>query len=198
MTHLDRYAAAVEHERAVRDGAFLPVAETVAGFLVVPMSLRQFLVLRALRSPCLEYDQPVSLADAAGFLWLLNPDYSLKPRKRRKFLRVCRWIDLEYTVNAIREYVRETFQDRPPRQDGNSKQFFSDGCSICAMLAREYGWPEDDILDLPLKRLFQYLNECAAMNAARAGHNALLGNPSDKVLSEHLRELNAGRTHAQN
>jgi len=37
--------------------------------------------------------------------------------------------------------------------------YYSDAASLCGMIAREYGWKESDILGLPIKRLFQYLNE---------------------------------------
>ena len=52
------YREAVARERLARDASFMPVTETVAGFELVPMTLRQYLILSLMRSPLLTGDTP--------------------------------------------------------------------------------------------------------------------------------------------
>lgn len=203
------YLEAVEAERITRDASFLPVIESVNGFPVTPLTLRQYLALRVIDSPMLPPFQTPSPHDLAAFLWLLNPGYCQDARKRARFLKTCRKFSVircwtkrgrakalqiaAVTVDAVRRFVAEALQDRPPRNGSSriqEKDFYSDGCSICAALAREYGWSEKEILDMPIKRLFQYMNEMKAHSSAMRGELPVLGNPSDGVISQHLENVN--------
>lgn len=179
------YKAAVEQESLIRNAAFLPINESVAGYEVRPMTLRHYALLRMMRSPVLtaEIPSPVQLST---FLWLLSPQYNPQGKGRKKLLRRCREFDLpakplirtnralrrwnkkaicrmkrfEDVLADARRYVFETFTDKPPvDKEISNPDYFSDIGWICAQLAREYGWHEEQILNMPIKRVFQYLRE---------------------------------------
>jgi hypothetical protein len=53
------------------------------------------------------------------------------------------------------------------------------------LFGREYGWREADILDAPVKRLFQYLKAISRRNG-----ETVLFNPSDKVRGQWMETVN--------
>ncbi len=211
------YAAAVLKERVIRDAAFLGITESVGPFEVVPLTLRHWLILRLVKNPLLHGGTPSPL-DVVNFLWLLSPDYS-PTRGKRKFERRCRKIffpprympvlntkgararhelrkekriaEAAKLVDAIRAFVNETMQDRPPVPQtlAFEADYFSDGAYFCAVFGREFGWSQEDVLNTPLKRLFQYLNEMKHYHRSPTP----LMNPSDSVKATWLRGVQPKR-----
>jgi hypothetical protein len=209
------YAEAVVKERVIRDASFLGITESVGPFEVVPMTLRHYLVLRAMRSPLLGKETP-SPDDLASFLWLLSPQYTpAGGRVKARFVRACRksfypprYLPLVNTARArarhqrkcdaklavaaeiitkARTYVDESMQDRPPVQStvGFQAEHISDGAYFCALFGREYGWTQEETLNTPLKRVFQYCTE----QKIHHGSKVPLCNPSDRVKSRWMRSL---------
>ena len=199
------YRAAVDTEQLSRDASFLPITETVGGFELRPLTLRDYITLRMMRSPLICGGTP-SPGQLAAFLWLLSPSH--RPGltlgaflNRRLFLRRCKYFlpssnradrpermaNAARLLVAIRAYVEEAFQDRPPtKARGWIEDYYSDAAALCGMLAREYGWSEKAVLDMPMKRIFQYLNEIKAAN----GSKSPLCNPSDRIKSEFMAKIN--------
>jgi hypothetical protein len=179
---------AVEKEKSVREDAFLPVNESIAGFEVVHVTFQHYAVLRRLKNPLLASGK-VSPADLAAFLWFLNPQYSpVNGRVKKRFMRqrcrrffppdapllptkraIRRWrrkarerlYNFTVTLQAAKTFLDETFMDSPMTEaiSEHFAEYYSDHTSLCALFAREYGWREPDVLNMPVKRLFQYLNE---------------------------------------
>src|SRR5438046_741906 len=86
------YAVAVLKEQFSRDVAFLELNESVAGFELVPLTLRHYLILRSTRNPILWGDLPTP-NQLFNFLWLLSPEYNgPQTRARKRFQRRCRKI----------------------------------------------------------------------------------------------------------
>jgi hypothetical protein len=209
---IPRYRDAVEKEQAVRDAAFLPVCESIAGFDVQPLTLLDYIVLRRIKSPLIA-DLKTSPEQLAQFLWRLNPDYQPTPcRAKKKFMRRCRqffppdrrwfltkrrwrrkvreqYYNFSATLKAAREFMAETMMDRPAIKSSmvgqDEPEYFSDAASLCALFAREYKWAEEQTLSRPLKRIFQYLNEIKRHNGSK-----VLFNPSDRVKADWLLEVN--------
>lgn len=91
---------------------------------------------------------------------------------------------------AARAYVSRALQDRPAAKAGAAftPSYYSEGVFWCALLARQYGWSEGAVLRLPVRRLFQYLNEIKEQSGSkRAG----LVNPSARVAAAFLQKINA-------
>jgi hypothetical protein len=89
--------------------------------------------------------------------------------------------------DSISDFIGEAMQDSPGGAggDGEAISYYSFGASLVDCLAKEYGWIEASILDMPLKRLFQYLKVISRRNG-----ETTLFNPSDKVRGKWLAELN--------
>src|SRR5690606_21922644 len=135
LENVPGYVEAVSQENLVRDAAFFGLTENVAGYELVQMNMSHWLVLRLARNPLLSGGTP-SPSDLAQFLWLLSPNWNAVGKGRSKFLRRCRRdfapsrflkrnarriIRAAEIVHGCREYLKETFQDRP----ANSARSFS-------------------------------------------------------------------------
>jgi len=209
------YLAAAHQERLVRDAAFLLPHETVAGFQLRPMTLRDYLTLRLAACPIALQTGTPTPAELARFLWLLSTINSptinfLGPlrfwRRCRQFnppsppwfptkRALARWKRrrqraLEFAarvLNAARHYMRETMQDRPGQERGHRPSYYSDPCTWWGTLGRNgYHLTRAEILDTPLKILFQCLREIRAHNGQP------LNNPATAaVLDAELHRLNS-------
>jgi hypothetical protein len=212
---IEAYREALKKEGFVRDASFIPVNERISGFTVRPMLLEDFLALRIIESPFLVGGDPDPV-DARALLWRLSPHYNprsilvralfmrrcrafLQPiepyiktqRARKRWARqtIARLEELGNVYRGINLYVSETLQDWPSGSEGGAggKIYFSDGVAIIGTIARDYGWPESEILKLPMKRALQYMKEIKQANAP----GKPLFNPlSDKVHFDWLRECN--------
>lgn len=208
-------ADAVEHSRLVREVAFLDVTETVSGFELLPMTVNHLTLLTVARSPLLGGGTP-SPAQLAQFIWILSPTHTpIKGAAHQRFLRRCRvfvpvaapvlfrkWRMKSWQkrnsdklkiaaklIDACRAYVFESFQDRPPhsvKKHGSKPDCYSDACWFCASLGREYGWSEADVRAMPLKRVFQYVNEIKLYHDPKA----VVRDPNAAITGKYLEDLN--------
>jgi hypothetical protein len=209
------YAEAVIRERVVRDAAFLGITESIGPFEVVPLTLRHWLILRLMRSPFLTKETP-SPNDVFNFLWMLSTTYSPgDKRAKSRFERRCRhcfflaiintrwarsWHEVKRLkrltaaaniIDSIRAFMEESLQDRPPVQKtkGFEADYYSDAAFFCCLFGREFGWSQEETLNMPMKRLFQCLNEIREKRGGRTP----LSNPSDSVKAKWLRDRKPNR-----
>lgn len=187
------YREAVEHENTLRDAAFLEVPETICGIEVLPMTPRHFILLDAIGCPCVR-GGTTSAEEIARFLWIISPEFRtvktwFDRRVRARFVRRCRKINVAEADKQIETYIEEAFQDSPGAQSGAAKVL--DWSWIAALVhqsAAHYHWSESDILNLPLKRLFQYSRICKREENPRA----IFFNPRDKARRAWLLQRNSG------
>jgi hypothetical protein len=77
--------------------------------------------------------------------------------------------------------------DAPPSGDSTRPPFTSFVATYIDILATEYGWSRDAVLDLPLAQLYQLVREALPHYAARKRVKiALINRKSDKVKSNWL------------
>ena len=193
------YAEALAKEQASRNAAFIDITETVCGFELRQMTLRDYLILQSARNPVLVGGTP-SPVELVAFLWLLSPGY--RPAltfagwinswafaiRCRKFLPRGKGDDHERIssaakiIEACRAYVEETFQDSGPRASSGAwmPDYWSDGAELCARMGREYGWAPEVTLGLPMKAILQFCSEIRSHNGSRVP----LCNPSDRIRSD--------------
>lgn len=206
------YAEAIVRERFLRDSAFLGVTETVGGFELKPLTLRHYLLLRILRSPLL-YDETPSPVELAQFLWSVSAEYSTDPKARKRFLKRCRkftppappllweskrWrsrfnaalLEMAKCLTETREYISEAMMDRPPSRIGGgfAPDYYSEVAWWVGLF--EHRYTADQLLDMPLKALFQYLQEYKDRKGSMGQHRPTLFNPSDKVRARFTLESN--------
>ena len=199
---------AIERETEAREIDFLGAPELLCGIEVMPLSIRRLLRLQAVGSPFLyKVDgtpPPEQVGDVALFFWALSPNYERALRVRlwaecvsfeigkfafnfirQRFVRRLRPLKLGPAARACRDYVSRAFEDAPGGSEGRvSASYYGWPASYVGLLASEYGWTEDTILDLPLRRLFQHVRRLIQKHDP----GAILFNPSDKVRGEWLRQ----------
>lgn len=187
------YREAREREDSIRDAAFILEREEIEGVSVLPMNARHFLLLAGTGSPFVCGGSPSEVA-AARFLWIVSPQFEIGESKARdKFLKRVRKLPFVATCASIHRYVDETFMDAPGGKASEKIPDTSFVAELVDLLAREYHWTERDILNLPLKRIFQYLRRIQKHHDT----DATFVNPSDEIRGKWLREENA-RLRARN
>lgn len=195
MAILDRnsipgYREAVEREQSAREQTFLGLTEFVCGVEVNPLTPRLFLILEEGESPFVCGGIP-DHADVAQFFWIVSIDFvSGRGDLAKEFAKTrCPNIDFTSACVAIYAYIEAALQDSPGGSGGGRTEFASWVASLVHKIASRYHWSENDILNLPLKRAFQYTK----LMRASDDPNAIMFNPSDRIVSKYLADLNAQR-----
>lgn len=176
--------AAVERETAIRNQSFLGFPEIICGIAVNHLTLRRMLLLEAVGSPfiCGGAVTPyhigaffVAMADAKGFA-------------RWRLLRRVGLLNPAEAIEGIKDFLDESLQDAPPKRNvGETASYYSPAAAVIDVLASEYGWSRDQILDEPTKCLFQYLKAIQK----RINPQAIQFNPSGRIICKYLEEQNA-------
>jgi hypothetical protein len=147
-----------------RDYAFLGLTEElrIAGqkhpVRVRQLTLRMFIQLCAVRSPFLVGGR-VGPEHVAQILWRLSPEYGKSARQ--EFVATVADLPFTATTRAITRYLDRMLIDKPPQsgKSNGSRPDTSFAASMIHQLAKEYGWSDEAILDLPMPRLFQYMRK---------------------------------------
>lgn len=180
------FREAIKRENDVRDASFLDLTTNIGGVAIRQMTPRDMLILDGIGNPVMSGQLP-SQDQLAQFLWILSPEFTLSKLKAWNFGRRIRKLDYLATAKACFKYVEETFQDSPGGSGINSTPYAGWCAHLVNSIAINYGWPEEKILNLPLKRLFQYLKCVRRYN----NPDSPTHNPSDKVKGDYIRLLNA-------
>lgn len=194
------YADALRKEAAVRRGAFVHNRDAIAGVPVRQMTLGDMLWLEELRNGFFcpfKFETHAELAGhSAHLVWWLSdcpkPDPYAKGMpswrviwKRERLFRELARKDKELVEDAER-YLTETFMDAPKGTGTNfaapSAAMPASVMDLCA--AAGYSFTVDQVMDIPLVRLWQIL---------RLGKHRIDGvpltNPSDKIATDYLASL---------
>src|SRR5262245_22397906 len=108
------YLQAVIRERVVRDAAFLGINETIAGFEVVPMTLRHYIILRVMGNPLIRENQTPAPEDVFNFLWLLSSKFTAKNSWAKRWFRFRCWIQFFPAINP--KWLRRSYERRQKHQ----------------------------------------------------------------------------------
>jgi hypothetical protein len=199
MTAAD-ISAAIRQEQADRDDAFLGFPETVAGFDLRPMTLRDWLVLLRVGNFFACGLPEMSDAakwhkigkDAASFIWLQSVDYKPHDKQAKRKIEAMLGgddMDLGALASDIREYVDRTFSDAPPA-DGKGqpvKSYWSIGASFVHQMGKAYGWSRERTMKEPLRVLWQLWK----IESYERDPKTPRFNPSDQQVSAWLKTTNA-------
>lgn len=203
-----------EQGRVVRDSALLGLTTDLAGFEVEEMILEKYLILRLIKSPLL-YGYTPTPTQLATFLWILNPSFNSRAIGRKKFMRRCRnWTASEpifKTVKALkkfeikkdlamkrmakvlvacRDYVDETMIDKPKGKNGGDEpDYYSEGIFWCHMLGKEANQSWQDVMKMPMKVLFQWMNRIREDRGEKLS-DAFIA----PLIANRLKELNEQRS----
>jgi len=185
--------AAHEKERSDWDAAWLGINESICGIDVKPFTARHDLILgwNGARSPFLGGPLPTNgpeLSIAIGtFLWVVSPAYGSSSSRKLMFLRGVRRLDVKKAVTQIRNYVAAAYADAPGSGDSNDQQFYSWFATAAALFGAEFGWTRDDVIDMPLRQMFQLLK----VISRRKNPTCILFKPSDALVGAWLNIQNA-------
>lgn len=160
-----------------RDFAFLGIDETlrIAGgykIEVRPLTLRMFIQLCAVRSPFLVGGR-VNPAHVAQILWRISIDYSSNQDTRKIFVLAISKLPFVASIRSIDRYLDRHLRDKPPSPVVTSSATRMDtsyAAMVIHLLASEYGWSADAILDLPMSCIFQYIRRIDRANDPEMGH----------------------------
>ena len=172
---------AIDREQHIRDVSFIELPEVICGFDVQPLTLRHIIVLGSVGSPFVRGGYPLPV-DAGAFLCVVG---NWRGFNRWRNLKRLGKVPMMDAVESIGQYMSESFQDAPGISGVDSVSYYSFAASLIDLLAHEYGWNERDILDMPVKRLFQYVKAIAERHGEKTFFN-----PSDKVRGDWMREVN--------
>lgn len=180
------YLEAVNREQTVRELAFLPVPLPICGVPIRHMNMRHYMLLQGCGNRFVCGGRP-GPADVLGFLWFLSPEYSTQAGAREKFAKdyAKAWRSrFSELCGGIVEYLDGVFQDSPASDGTKSKSFTAAAAGMVDTLASQYGWRDEDILEMPIARIFQYYKRIEArLNPKKPQFNR-----SDAVISKWLRD----------
>ncbi len=196
-----------------RDFAFLGLTEKlrIAGghsIEVRLLTLRMFVELCAIQSPFI-IGGKIGPEDVAVLLWRLSPMYDTRSDKRwlwlkfrrrnaqREFMRSIKRLPFRSSLRACDRYLDRMLIDRPPTTATKQAQCKPDtgfAANMIHQLASAYGWNDDQILDLPMPRLFQYLRRIQrAINSELSRFNPIRDRMAKKITSKVIAARKARR-----
>jgi len=199
------YREAVKHESEVRDAAWLNGNEIVAGVEVRPMNLRTVILLERARNgflvPCRFDNGQEVVAHAIQVLYFSRPEFRapslsdlgflsqlFESVRRQRFIeRVVRSADYDKLVREVREWLDDAFMDCPSgsKDTVSSASHASSPAYVFDMMAAGgYGYTQDEIIDMPLRRLWQLMRL-----ASRRLYGSAIGNPSDDLAVQHIAKM---------
>lgn len=202
----EAYAKAVALDAESRDAAYLDLPQSICGIDVEPVTLRQLVRLMLVRTPflCAGEIQP---EDIANFLWHISPHYlhpykrgldkgsamallEITQRRKEEFTAEVMAVPAAAAVKEIHEYLDETFFDAPSgggtaASNGPMTSFAE---NVIGIIASNYHWTEDAILDRAMVRNYQSIRHIIQRNNPKA---IIANRRVDKVKGDFLRALNA-------
>lgn len=168
------YRAAIESETREREKPFAFWPELICGVEVKPLSASLLARLALIESPLVIGGIP-SPVDVGLFMWCVSFQHerALRVRSVLEFVsgRLASWalnrIRLQFIrsiakkpyrelAKACADYVAAAFDDAPGFSRGETISYYAATAGAVDSIARTYHWSEREILELPLKRLWQY------------------------------------------
>ncbi len=184
-----------------RDFAFLGIDETlrIAGghkLEVRPLTLRMFIQLCAVRSPFLVGGK-VKPEHVLQILWRISTDYGPTNTEARKiFVIAISSLPFLASIRSIDRYLDRQLRDRPPSPavKTDNKMDTSYAAMVIHLLASQYGWGADAILDLPMSCVFQYIRRIDRSKDPEMGYwNPIRDRLTRRITSKFMKRKNANK-----
>jgi len=148
--------SAKEQDRKDSQEVFLDAPEKVGSIWLCPLSIKKYLMLDAISHPFLNKGE-LTEEDIYTFCWVLSVDFTEKnPQAYKNFKESLRMDNAEAFLIDVRLFFENqlNFSD----SDSKSTSQNSDWVGIIIdLLASEYNWSEDQILNLPIKKILKGL-----------------------------------------
>ena len=179
------YREAVEMEEANRDLALFDTVP-ICGLSCKPMSVRSWVLLRQMGDRFVTGSSMPTPEDIAVFLWIHSPEYRLDEKFRIKWVKrhirpLFKSHGVGWCIDQINRHIERSFQDSMGG-GGGGKSYINSAAGVVDLIASQYGWTDQHILDMPLARIFLF------QRAIIMRHNPKkpMSNGSDRVLSDYM------------
>lgn len=195
---------ALIREQELRDLPFLDLPEDIAGIPVRVFTLRDLIALDLMKNAHVvryRFESEIErITQAQQFLWFMSAGYRV-PRgwldylwmcaRRERFSRRVMRMNSKAVFDGIDHYLAEAFYDNPYGGEGGGAALKASYAVylIDQLCAAGYSWSEREILDMPIKRLWQYLR----ISMKRLDPKAPITNRSDKLANDYIAQRNAAR-----
>lgn len=168
--------------------------ETIAGIEVQNMTIRHYLILDGIESPLLK-EEEANVEDIAMLLWILSPEFTTESKKRNAFIKKVQKVVIQDAINDITEYLKKTFQDADI-EDAKEKSYANFTSYLIDLFAREYNWTIKEIMDLPLRVVYQLISAIQERHSKQNGDSYSKLRSIDMLTNEHI--LNSHKQNSQN
>lgn len=196
---------AQRHEQELRDLPFLDIPEAIAGIPVRAFTLRDLVALDAMKNahvvPFIFESELERVVQAMQFVWFMSTArrvptswlgrFWMSGRQARFVRRVSR-MNSAVVFDGIKAYLADAWYDNPYGGSGESSAVLKASFVVYIVdhfYAAGYPWTEADILDMPVKRLWQYVR----VSGKRLDPQSPLVNPSDRIANAFIAQRNAAK-----
>lgn len=156
FAHIPEYVEACQKQDRLRDFAFLELEAVLCGHVVKPMTARHLALLTHCGNGFVTGGD-VLPEHIPQFIYVLQGGSLADEKAMRRFAVDFGWRNFKTCCDEIEAFVNATFLDSPEGGGKRGETFNSWLASLVDVLAREYGWQQREVLDLPIACVFQYL-----------------------------------------
>lgn len=187
IDHGRRIQEALAREKSARDAAWMAVPARICGLECVQMTMRHYLMLDAVDSPFVRGGLPTP-EQLAQFLWIVSPSFTPDEGEALKFAKEIGKLPFTQAVKESLDYVETTFLDAPQGSGKGDEgpSFYSWVTSLIDALASEYGWHPFEVLEMPLRQVFQLLRAMKKRHDPKCG---MINSLSDRAKLDYLESL---------
>jgi hypothetical protein len=208
LKELDRkWKQAVYKESSIREAAFLPITLEISKIEVKQFAPIHYMYLDFFGSPFLNGKEPTG-NDLITFLWVVSPDFKpLDADARATFEKKCieSIEDFYDACKEVYEYLHDSSIDMPQESKPHSGPLQPPKAPYVALIANyidviahQYGWRDEDIIQMPFARIYQYLRAIEARSYAMNGKESYFVNNLSDAAKKEIRILEKQYREAQN
>ena len=138
--------------------AFSGVEPSICGTVeVLPLTPQMFLELEGCENAFL-FNRPIKPADILQFLWRVSPVFSRTDNEKQSDFNKAAGglLNYEDAIQEICEYILRAFANKPDYGTLNAQSVAAWPSYLVDIFATNYHWTEQEVLNLPYRRLWQY------------------------------------------
>lgn len=132
------------------------------------MTLRHYFLLQGIESPFFT-NKDFNPEDIAVFLWVLSPEFVPCENAKKEFFKKAIKVKIIDAVKGINDYLDMTFADSDTEDGVKPSKFANFIAYQIDILAHEYGWDIEYIMELSLRQVFQLNTAIGERYAKQAG-----------------------------
>jgi hypothetical protein len=144
---------ALEEAKTWQSEAWLETPFLIDGIEIRQMTLRHLFMLHGADSPFINKGK-VKVEDIGVFLWIMSPDYTPRQADREEFCKKIKDVNIKHAIEDIALFFEITFADADTDKK-EQKEYASFVAYVIDMFAQEYGWRIEEIMEMPMRQIYQ-------------------------------------------